>query len=415
MFLPGQPRPPWSHPTPGLKAGREGRRHPFRDALEETQRNLVSLAPRGSSWPTGWKRPQIDLAGLRVASLDDRDGRSWFQEDWVNEDGIRFDKRWNEGGRSFEGLSRRHRAEKRRWWDPTVQLILSGFEYDRIGDLETARKKGTKETLPWTPELPRTPDGSFQRRLLAARQESVSVLRRLRVGSASYLRRLVLTLRGSVLLLLKPRSLSAGLRSLPGRLRSWSQSDSDPAPWQERLDSRRNWLNAQYATPDRPNPVEYNPQPYQQLARVWRSQGDYGAADDVTFNKLRLERVVLSRWRLTRWLKYWAFELPFGYGLRTYRALLTFAFFVALGSALISLGLSVSPLGTSVMVVDASNIGMVASGSAGSPSTVVPLQQPPTSRAEFLCLGHIDPPLYALDVLVPVLDLRRGAEVHDFV
>jgi hypothetical protein len=235
----------------------------------------------------------------------------------------------------------------------------------------------------------------------------------------------------------------------------------------QRLDDRKAWLKAQYENPDKVSEGEYEPQPFEQLAKVWRAEGNDAAAGDITFAKLALERVVFSRYLLSGWkrrmvfaagvfillmvlldrvilgltaisavgdaiiflivvlmavslptgyLKYLLFEVPFGYGLRINRALGTFFALWVIGSVLVIAGTFV-PAGvaagspnsgdSSVMVIDASSVGTVASNTAGNVSTVVPVGQIANGQPEIPCRDHIDPPLYALDVLVPLLDLRQ--------
>ena len=165
-----------------------------------------------------------------------------------------------------------------------------------------------------------------------------------------------------------------------------------------RLASRAKWLRAQYEKYP-PTRDEYSPQPYQQLAKVLRTTGDYAGADDITFEKLRTERLVLTR---TWWLRKakWLFEVPFGYGLRTGYAVLTFAFVLLVGAAAVQFA---API-----VVDAAAVGTVVSSGPGDRLvTIVPVDQV-GGVAEVPCEPR-EGLLYALDVMVPVLDLRQEA------
>jgi hypothetical protein len=286
------------------------------------------IEPRAS---TASAVPKIDLAGLKVGSLSDEDGRNWAE------------------------LSERSPGR----WQSIIRLNLDGFTYDRID--ERAASRASRE---------------------------------------------------------------------------------------RQLASRQAWLSSQYDA-DLPTKDEYSPQPYQQLARMFRATGDYGAADDITFDKLRTERLVLDGrivdgglrvlvWVAlfvfgslagliafgaithdvavsvvvaglassvllllpTRVLKRWLFELPFGYGLRTWRAATTFAIFLLVGL----FAVQVAPL-----VVDASAVSTVVSTGQGNQLvTLVPITAVTTDKArdEVPC-DERDPLLYALDVMVPVIDLRQ--------
>ena len=71
---------------------------------------------------------------------------------------------------------------------------------------------------------------------------------------------------------------------------------TDPTPsgvaHHDRVTARSHWLiDGQYG--DRiPEPLDYKPQPFEQLAKVWRSEGNHAEATKITFHRLDLERKV---------------------------------------------------------------------------------------------------------------------------
>ena len=216
---PDKPNPDWPVSSPlgpssaWFEPETEGEDGEIWNALRKKQETLGPsiVLP----WP-GRPRPRIDLKGLRVSGLDDDDGRAWF------------------AGRNFD-LDKAVTGEV--GIRPTLQLMLSGFEYDRISD--------RPDPTPWTDVLGQELSDSDSPAPEEAAKEP------------------------------------AKERSLFQRLRSFLHSD--PA---ERLKARRYWLKAQYMKRYRPTEDEYRPQPYEQLARVWRAAGHLKNADDITIDKL---------------------------------------------------------------------------------------------------------------------------------
>jgi hypothetical protein len=202
----------------------------------------------------------------------------------------------------------------------------------------------------------------------------------------------------------------------------------------------------------------FRPQPYEHLAKLWRSEGSYTDADDMTFTRLTRERlsmdgpVVEGRRRLLVWaafllsmvgigliaagllatvgdvvgsiaitvfglsgllllssstLKQIFLEKTFGYGLKvSYAARFVLALWL-LGGVLAFLG--TDGISGHALKIDTSSIGTVAGQSANYPNLVLPVVAVTgtTGADEIACVGQIDPMLYALDVLVPLLDLRQ--------
>jgi hypothetical protein len=192
----------------------------------------------------------------------------------------------------------------------------------------------------------------------------------------------------------------------------------------------------------------YNPQPYEQLVNVLRSQGDYEAATVVSIEKLRIERALkkydkmkgIGRIRtfLWHWLKrpfLWLYEMCFGYGLIPERAFWTFVACVLVGWHTVALAnygtLRLLPAGSGsvvefpwpklepVMVVDATPVSTFVVGTSASDSGAVSETdseaEPATMRVpsgsgvvkEIRCKDQIESILYALDVFVPLLDLKQ--------
>ena len=267
-------------------------------------------------------------------------------------------------------------------------------------------------------------------------------------------------------------NLRRALTNLPDRL-SGATRPRGPAPFaRQRLADRRAWLDLQYEDPEIVVEKDYKPQPFEQLAKVWRAEGDYSHASEITFTKLALERkvfggrvfdgglgflsalafvvsaVLLAAMLLgfipgdafgsiivvafiacglllvpKSFLKLALLEWPFGYGLKTERALLTFALVWLVGGVLVWAGsdgtavwASEDVSGRAVMKVDTSAVstvasatapgGTAASGSTTAPGLVVQVVDVKGDR-EIPCLNQIDPFVYALDVMVPLLDLRQ--------
>jgi hypothetical protein len=182
-----------------------------------------------------------------------------------------------------------------------------------------------------------------------------------------------------------------------------------PIDPRQRVLDRCQWLDAQYRT-NPPTAKDYRPQPYQQLARVWRGSGDFEAADDIALQKLELEKVRLTRTGLSRWkrirhrvsqpLWHWFIQVPFGFGLRPWRALFTFLLFWFAGvAAMFAL--------TGVLKIDASAVATVVANTGSGQQVVVQEQETRSPQEEVACGDHISKVIYPLDVMIPLLDLRQ--------
>jgi hypothetical protein len=190
----------------------------------------------------------------------------------------------------------------------------------------------------------------------------------------------------------------------------------------------RSWLALQYAG-GRPNARQYAPQPYEHLARVLRNHGSYEEAKRVTLEKLSLERRFVHRWWIRPWL--WVMEKCFDHGLFATRAVVTFLAMWLAGTLVFqfaNLGRIELPLGDArsvalpwprlsapVLVVDSMAVSpLVLRGDGGSdrPAAAAgPAMQLARSAEEVStqvpCGDQVEPLWYALDVFVPLLDLRQ--------
>jgi hypothetical protein len=216
------------------------------------------------------------------------------------------------------------------------------------------------------------------------------------------------------------KSIVRAVTAVRGRLRGVGGGERNPI-----IDNRRLWLAAQYREPGQPQKGEYTPQPYTQLAHALRTAGYFKEADDITHDKLELEHVTLAANRLSRWLWRSLVQIPFGYGLRWKRAALTFGIWLALGAGLTQF---LAPL-----VVDTSAVSTVLSTGPGDELlTVIPVEPgatpPPGEASAKTAPGPVSEVpcdqresfVYALDVMLPLLDLRQesrckmSAEERDY-
>ena len=369
------PAPPPLRPESSWYEIADPNDHVIWDALKAATERLEDIH---LEWDEEWKRPTIDLAGLKVASLADNDGRNWFD---VTPNVV---------------------AESRP--RPTLYLVLSGFEYDRISDKpppEEERKPRTDASLSFNEPSPTDSDGPY-----AAALRDQPRPRKTRAVA----RRLL-----SLLRLLHPRSLAASLNAT-------FLSLVRPHPSPEHL-ARRYWLRAQYAKyppAEEYPPAEdrYRPQPYQQLAKVLRGAGYLTAADDVTIDKLELEKVKLLKpdlpparqalHRTMQWATRWLVQFPFGFGLKPWRATATFFLFWAVG-VLAIWGLSQAD----VLKVDASAVATVVSSDGERERVVVEeVEGVAEPLEEIPCRNLINVVVYPLDVMIPLLDLRQESRCH---
>ena len=212
-------------------------------------------------------------------------------------------------------------------------------------------------------------------------------------------------------------------------LGKFGKSFPERVDWQHRVD----WLNKQYNKLP-PTRGEYKSQPYEQVAKVLRAQGDSDQATRILLEKLRLERKVrFSRWNPKRF-GYWIIDRFFGYGIFWGPVFLTFLLCWIAGWLLVDLAnyghLRWPPVGSHgvpivsfvslkqpVLVVDAASVSTLAltddmEETTNAPAAKESVTLSPDGRLikEIRCGDQIEPALYALDVFVPLLDLKQESK-----
>ncbi len=175
------------------------------------------------------------------------------------------------------------------------------------------------------------------------------------------------------------------------------------------------WLARQYQHEIPQTVREFEPQPYDQLARVLRNHGHLNVAKEITFVKLTFER----RLTHTPWSQFplWIMERCFSHGLFAWRGIVVFVALWMLGTVTfdylnygqvrIPWGSNQEepvPIGEPVLVVDALSVSTMLS--KGVPKMALP-STGPQAAPEARCGHEIEPLWYALDVLVPLIDLRQ--------
>lgn len=195
---------------------------------------------------------------------------------------------------------------------------------------------------------------------------------------------------------------------------------------------RIKWLKLQY---DKiPPPLkEYKPQPYEQLIKTLRTQGNFDDSIKIMREKFRIERKVRF-WRIgfKRMLS-WLSDIGFGYGLSPVRAFITFMLFWVVGWTVADLlnnrTLRVFPFGSdslwvipgisldqSVLVQETTPVNTIAILKVPQDRTddvaaeTATLSESGTPIKEIHCGDQIEPALYALDTFVPLLDLRQESK-----
>jgi hypothetical protein len=169
------------------------------------------------------------------------------------------------------------------------------------------------------------------------------------------------------------------------------------------------WLSRQYDSGAPKSEAEYTPQPYEQLARVLRNSGYSEQAKHITLRQLSIERTLIHRWWAQPFL--WAMEKFFDHGLFATKSLLMFIGLWLGGAAIFHLanhgqvGSLVWPvLDSPVMVVDSVPVSLA--GARSGPTVLFASSQGEVA-AEAPCGDQIDSLWYALDVFVPLLDLKQ--------
>lgn len=344
---------------------------------------------------TIWEQPspprpfEVNLVGLKAASLDDGDGKGWWRS-------------W----RQPNPLSRANGGPRRHWlnWQPI--RTWSELHEEELRPLIKLRLDGIRfgRTDRW-PDVPSGVD----------RRDSAS-----RTGSG---------LRAGFGLAAQAGAGGGGRRDELG--------ENHP---EKTLQRRKRWLMLQYsdklyepaetakARPAKPQMAllsldDYNPQPYEELARALFAEGQFTNARDILIfrsdmdnwlhvsNGLRRPGLIHRMVALLRLLVMWPFSKAFAYGLKPSRSLAAFAFCIVLGWVGIFAALrtdamvvETTPIAIAIRQTDSMHLGMV----------LVPGSTAPAGMFESIdrldCGGEIDPLLYAFDVFVPLLDLRQETQ-----
>lgn len=172
---------------------------------------------------------------------------------------------------------------------------------------------------------------------------------------------------------------------------------------------RLRWLEQRRAreerSQDRSHPEPFLPQPYTQLARVLRDQGVEAEARQVDAQRIHIERWHLARQSLGGLIAlpfFGLYRIFFLYGLSPFRALSTFAICLALGWA----GTAFVNRSNGLLVQSTSTVATAISMSGDTTTPIVPYE-PKSGKASVDCGTTISEPLYAIDVFIPLLDLRQ--------
>ena len=178
-------------------------------------------------------------------------------------------------------------------------------------------------------------------------------------------------------------------------------------PRHPRADPLLDWILHQPCVPGDPK-VSFFPQPYRQLARVLRSQGEEDAAVRVAI----AERWAAPREGVSSWLR-WLFGICFGFGLRRTRASVTLLLYIAVGT------FGVWEAHNWDMLVEATMVTAPAFMTETPPNKGVTrvflsAQQGVEMRSDIPCTdtaGGVEADLvYAMDMIVPFIPLRQEAK-----
>ncbi len=175
--------------------------------------------------------------------------------------------------------------------------------------------------------------------------------------------------------------------------------------WETRL----RWLHLQYFTAGKPQEREFQPASYEQVVSSFNSTGSFHDARRI--NSAKLSDGSKERERLSR-VSMWLFRLFFDFGLSANRAVITFVLCVALGTLAVYVAngeFGLRPGSPRVLVAHlAAPQAFV--GQDLKERTVIhkkDAKEQMASQGELPCGERIKPLLYALDVFIPVLDLRQ--------
>lgn len=162
--------------------------------------------------------------------------------------------------------------------------------------------------------------------------------------------------------------------------------------------SRKAWLSRHVETVH-----PYRPQPYVHLAAVLRRQGHDQAARKALTHKRWREWREAEHWS-TKWFSVW-FGTLFSFGYSPGRAMATMVAAIGLGA-----------FGThfanqnKLLVVDTAPVATVAVRDGASSSPGIPSAVSSGAQTALPCGDAIQPALYAVDVFVPLIDLRQESK-----
>ena len=178
------------------------------------------------------------------------------------------------------------------------------------------------------------------------------------------------------------RAIVGRLSSMSARLRTLG------TPQQHSAQQRIEWLALQGG---------FVPQPYRHLARVLRNQGHAEAAREVG---------IAEGWRAPAEPWYvplrWIFGVCFGFGLAPLRASITLIVLFFVGWIGIHTALK-----TNKLVVTTNPVATVSVDAGGQRQMAIQTGTPSTATTEVTCTDEIEPSLYAIDVMLPVISLHQ--------
>ena len=270
-----------------------------------------------------------------------------------------------------------------RAWGPGIRADLLGFQYDGFDELSVAQPDAVAVT--------QDASDAFRSAKQAGDDEALAA------GAGERLR----------------QRLQHSVQWVRQRMLLWHQrSQRRPEGAAARLD----WLNrVSVDALDR----HIRPQPHEHLAAVYRRRGEYEASRttlvDLEWKRpLRGGRLVRPVAHLLRRVYGWGF----GFGLNGWRAFLTCFLYVWIGACFtLSMNtgrVSIYPaawpglpfVDEPILVTDSQPTSTVALAGQGARVPATP-PAPPGSEENLACGDQIDPLVYALDAMLPIVDLHQ--------
>jgi hypothetical protein len=175
--------------------------------------------------------------------------------------------------------------------------------------------------------------------------------------------------------------------------------------WERRL----RWLDLQYYHPHKPTAKEYSPDAYEHLINGLNTIGSFDSARRIASARLTLEDRLRHFFLRPFWV---AFRVLFDYGFSIGRAIATFAICIGIGwyaAHVADYGSSRFPHAGNVLIIN-TEMPETRITEEGKEVKIYSIEAEKSStpyKDDVPCRGRILPLLYALDVFVPVLDLRQ--------